>query len=187
MTISAKRYWDRRYAVGQTSGPGSQGEPVENKVRWLSGLPDVSSIVEVGCGDFVFGSRLLQNYPEADYLGFDISDLIVRRNNLLNGCENVRFQVPLSHESFPCADLLLCIDVLFHILDDQEYATMLQKLKLAWTKYLAVSAYEYDNDRTSSHVRIRKFDPKFFGVPIRRYLLEQDGSLYLYLFRKTDD
>lgn len=182
--MTARNYWNRRYAIGRTSGLGSQGEPVENKVRWLKGLPGVTKIVEVGCGDFVFGARLLEQYPAASYLGLDISEVIVRRNNILNRTEDIEFQVQLSHELVPDSDLLLCVDVLFHILDDQEYQNMLAKLKQSIWKYLAVSAYEYDNNRTSGHVKIRKFDPSVFGTPIKREVLEEEGELYFYLWKK---
>lgn len=182
--MNSRSYWNRRYATGGNSGAGSYGPAVEKKVAWLGALEGVSSIVEVGCGDFHFGALLCQRFTEASYIGLDQSDLIVRRNNLWHRIENIEFRTPLHHaEPLPEADLVLCVDVLFHILDDQEYRNMLVNLQQAWTKYLVVSAYEYDGLK-SPHVNIRKFDPAYFGKPILREVIEDDGKMMFYIFRR---
>ena len=85
-------------------------------------------------------------------------------------------------KSFFPADLVLCIDVLFHILDNDDYDRMFYKLK-KYTKYLAVTAYEYDNNNTT-HVIHRKFNYKSLGEPIIREVVEDDGQLYFYLFKR---
>jgi hypothetical protein len=73
--------------------------------------------------------------------------------------------------------------VLFHVLDDHDLDQLLDQLQSKWTKYLAITAYEYD-DPIDTHVKIRKFDPSIFGTPIIRQVIEEDGQLYFYLFKK---
>lgn len=178
----SEKYWDERYSSGGNSGAGSYGEQLEKKLGWLSGL-DINSITEIGCGDFNFGYELCRLFPFSKYVGYDISDWIIQKNK--KSFPEVDFRN--SSESLPTADLVVCIDVLFHILDDAEYEKTLKKLEALQTKYLAVTAYEYDQEQgLAPHVRIRKFDYKRFGEPIIREVVEADGSLFFYLFHRQE-
>lgn len=178
--VDPREYWNNRYADGGNSGYGSYGEQLEKKLKWLSGL-DVESITEIGCGDFHFGSELLKIYPNAKYNGCDISEVILKKNRELYPQHNF---YPAGGYN-PPADLLLCIDVLFHITYADEYANMLDTLEKTWTKYLAVTGYERD-ESLGNHVRIRPFDYKRFGEPIIREIVEEDGEMYFYLFKKEE-
>lgn len=175
--MDSKLYWDNRYARGGNSGYGSYDEQLTKKLHWLQAL-SVASISEIGCGDFNFGRNLLTYYPHASYIGSDISRVIIDRNKL-----NYPGYIFTTEQTFFPADLVLCIDVLFHVLDDKDYQDLLDKLK-KYTKYLAVTAYEQETPSRSPHVVIRKFDYKQFGEPVIRQVVEEDGQLYFYLFKK---
>jgi hypothetical protein len=179
---TAAEYWDWRYADGHGSGDGSYGDPMFRKVEWLSRLNGIETITEVGCGDWNFGEHLMGRFPDASYLGLDISEFIVRRNRKDHGSSN-RIRFELADGKVPSADLVLCVDVLFHILDPNEHQKMLIALAGAWTKYLALSAYEYDGLQRG-HINIRKFDPSWFGKPILREVIEDDGEMYFYIFAR---
>lgn len=172
------QYWDERYKNGLTSGYGSYGEQLQKKLNWLEEL-DIKTITEVGCGDFNFGRHLLMMYPDARYTGYDISPFIVNRNQGLYPYASFT-----NDPKLPKADLVMCIDVLFHVLDDAECETLLNNLDKLWTKYLCITAYERDEDLNSHHVKIRKFDPARFGTPIIRETVEEDGDLKFYLFKR---
>ena len=175
--MNEKDYWNKRYHTGGSSGYGSYGEQLEKKLDWITPL-EYKTITEVGCGDFNFGKNLLERHP-ATYTGLDIAQIIIERNS--NYYPEHRF-LEMGKE-IPRADLILCVDVLYHILDDNEYKQMLNQLDKAWTKYLVLTAYERDEDK-DNHVRIRKFDPKQFGVPILREIVEENGQLYFYIFKR---
>ena len=175
----AKDYWNERYAGGGTSGDGSYGAQLIKKLKWLSGL-DIQSISEIGCGDFNFGKHLLEIYPQAKYTGLDISEVIIEKNKLTYPHHTFQLMGDI-----PPSDLLLCVDVLFHVLDDQELDKLLTELRNKWTKYLAITAYERNEDFTN-HVRIRKFDYLKFGEPIIREVVEEDGQMYFYLFKRPN-
>ena len=177
--MDIKTYWNNRYELGRTSGNGSYGEELEKKLKLLAGLP-ITSIVEIGCGDFNFGKHLLELYPQATYTGFDISDVIINKNRELYPQHS--FYV-VGETPIPRADLLLCVDVLFHVLDDQEYYNLLEEIRRHWTKYLAITNYEVE-ENTASHVKIRDFDYKTLGDPFIRKIVEVDGSKYFYLFKR---
>lgn len=171
-------YWNERYQQRGNSGAGSYGGQLEKKLNWLKGL-EVNSITEIGCGDFNFGSHLMELYPNATYSGCDISKVVLEKNR--EKYPQYNFYPAGGHN--PPSDLLLCIDVLFHITDDGEYQNMLDTLDKADWKYLAVTAYERDEE-LGGHVRIRNLDYKRFGEPIIREVVEEDGQMYFYLFKR---
>lgn len=173
-----KEYWNNRYQNGGNSGYGSYDEQLTKKLQWLSGLP-IKSISEIGCGDVNFAINLLKLYPGAVYNGQDISEFIIQRNKKLYP----QYNFVREADNLPVGDLLLCVDVLFHIIEEGDYEALLKQLELKWTKYLALTAYERDEDM-GNHVRIRKFDYKRFGEPVIREVVEENGQLYFYLFKK---
>lgn len=175
----AKQYWNNRYAAGGNSGYGSYDEQLDKKLKWLSGL-DIKYISEIGCGDFNFSNRLTKLYPGVGYIGQDISNVVVERNNSL-----FPYSFTSDISELPGADLVMCIDVLFHVLDDDEYESLLKSIERKWTKYLAITAYE-EVQSAGSHLKVRKFDYKRFGEPIIREIVEEDGQLYFYLFKKPE-
>src|ERR1051326_1991766 len=126
-------FWNKRYSEGGNSGAGSYGPTLEKKLGWLSKL-EVNSISEIGCGDFNFGWRLLKLFPKASYFGTDISDIII--NRLTDTYPQYTFKLG---DEIPPADLVLCVDVLLHVIDDAEVEPLLQKLEKAWTKYLVIT------------------------------------------------
>lgn len=174
-----KSYWDNRYAQGGDSGYGSYGEQLEKKLNWIFSL-DFHSITEVGCGDMNFASSLMKMNPVDNYTGYDVSRVIVERNTLLYPQYDFRV---VSDAEFVKSDLVMCVDVLFHIIKDEDCESLLQKLEQTWTKYLVITAYERDEEFTN-HVRIRKFDYKRFGEPLVREIVEEDGTLYFYIFER---
>lgn len=178
--INATDYWEKRYAEGGNSGYGSYDIQLERKLKWLSGL-DIKSISEIGCGDFNFGSNLLKIYPQATYYGTDVSQTIVDRNNRLFP----KYTFEMADKEIPPADLVMCIDVLFHVLDENELEKILSTLEKKFTKYLAITAYERNQD-LDTHVRIRTFDFHRFGEPVIRQIVEEDGELYFYLFKREE-
>lgn len=174
--MDSKEYWNNRYKSGGNSGYGSYDAQLERKLTWLSGL-QISSISDIGCGDFNLGSHLLSMYPGVDYVGSDISEFIIDRNQK-------RYpRLTFTTGEVPEADLVLCIDVLFHVLNDDDLKNLLDLLHKKWTRYLAVTAYERNED-LGNHVRIREFLYKEFGEPVIREVVEEDGQLYFYLFKK---
>ncbi len=177
-------FWNRRYALGLDSGEGSYGVQMLRKVDHLAALDGVDSIAEIGCGDFNFGKHLTDRLPTVRYAGADISDIIIAQNQKAFRRSTPRITFSYGTECpLQQPDLLLCMDVLFHIQEDADYDHLLAQLKADWHRYLALTAYEYDGLR-AHHVHIRKFDPELFGTPILREVCEEDGSKMFYIFKK---
>ena len=175
-------FWNERYSRGHTSGSGSYGEVLQRKLKALEAIPGVTSVLEIGCGDFNFGKHVMFQYklPMEKYTGYDISPVILERNR--------KFYPKCTWLSeFPAepADLLLCVDVLFHVIEEKDSEQLLDNLAKLWTKYLVVSGYEQKQEGLSAHLTGRPFDPSRFGIPIVREIIEDDGQLYIYVYRKT--
>lgn len=179
--MDSQEYWENRYRSGGNSGYGSYGDQLARKLAWLKNLEGIKTISEIGCGDMNFGSNLLKIYPKAKYVGSDISRGIVTQNQ----GRYPEHIFTTENSEVPPADLVLCIDVLFHVLDDRELAELYKLLDKKWTKYLAITAYERD-EYMEGHVRIRRFNPRMFGIPVIREVVEADGQLYFYLFKRPD-
>lgn len=175
--MKTKDYWEGRYRAGHNSGYGSYGEQLKKKLDWIVPL-DFNSISEYGCGDFNFGRSIIERHP-ANYTGMDISEHILATNRM----RYPRFSFLSLDKELPKADLVMCVDVLFHVLEDEEVEKILERLEKAWTRYLVITAYERDEKKTN-HVRIRKFDYKRFGEPILRGEIEADGNLMFYIWKK---
>lgn len=179
-----KAYWNGRYGgdklkEGNTSGYGSYDEQLERKLNFLRPLEGVKTITEIGCGDFNFGSRVVSLYEDVKYSGYDISEVIIDRNKRCFP----QHTFGMMEEEIPTADLVLCVDVLLHVIDEKEAEKMLNFLHGIWKKYLVITAYERDEFK-ENHVRIRKFDPLRFGMPKVREIVEEDGQMYFYVFEK---
>lgn len=180
--MNQQQYWNQRYAEGGNSGAGSYGDAMLRKVDLLAGLPDVRSVIDVGCGDFSLGGELTRRKPDALYLGIDQSEFIVKRNAELYESDKIHFMRE-GEVAMPHTDLVLCLDVLFHISNLGEYYEILAKLRSLWTKYLVVTAYEYDGLQ-ANHIWVRKFDPERFGKPIIQETIEEDGKMQFYVFER---
>lgn len=153
MELNSNDYWEQRYARGGNSGYGSRGKLAEFKAKVINGFINenkVQSIVELGCGD---GYQLLLYDTNLAYIGQDVSPTIIRKNKLKAKLNNEFYLYP-----HPCkAELGLSIDVLFHIINYQEYVDYLKNLFDWSTKYVIIYAFNSDMQGFAAHYLPRKF------------------------------
>lgn len=107
---------------GYKSGPGS--DPDFAKV-WIDIVNsfleknDVSSVIDVGCGDWRIGKRL--KLDGKDYTGVDISSVILEETDS-NSSENIKFiQDDFETMDIHDADLVIIKDVLQHLPNSSIY------------------------------------------------------------------
>jgi predicted O-methyltransferase YrrM len=147
--FAAAPYWDRRYATGGTSGAGSRGAEAEEKVRLVQRVIDehgVRSVLDLGCGDGYVASRL----RVAEYVGYDPapSALALCRAAMPGRA----FVGELPAGPF---DLVLSLDVMFHLVDDADY-----REHIFWLLSLGSCALVWSTDhaeRGAKHVLHRKW------------------------------
>ena len=155
-------YWERHYARGGTSGPGSRDAPAEAKAAFLNDfvkVRDVRSVIEFGCGD---GYQLsLADYPR--YVGLDVS------RSALELCQRL-FAGDLTKSFFLydgirfadragpfTAELALSLDVIYHLTEDVAFNAYMTHLFAAGTRFVIVYATDLEIPGTAPHVRHRRF------------------------------
>jgi len=122
--MRAHEYWERWYRHGGTSGAGSIGK--ERQWKWeimQEHAGKIDDVLDVGCGDLSFW----EGRDCSKYLGIDISETIIKRNRNLRPTWNFKVhgaQVPLDVH----ARIVLCMDVLFHVMEDDAFRRILQNL-----------------------------------------------------------
>lgn len=156
--FSSKEYWDQRYASNRNSGPGSYGKLALWKAEIINEFvkeKEVNSVIELGCGD---GNQLkLANYKK--YIGFDVSDHAIRKCKMIfENDENKQFYNynELSFTKFERAELVLSLDVIFHLIEDDVFEDYMDKLFFLSSKYVIIYSSNFDGV-IAEHVKCRKF------------------------------
>lgn len=124
------RYWENRYRAGGTSGSGSYGAIAVWKAKVVNEIFEkerLSTVLEFGCGD---GAQLgLYNFSA--YTGVDVSERAIALCEAayrLDRTKKFSTIVPGSQLELEKADLVICLEVLMHIIDDDDYEWTLKKL-----------------------------------------------------------
>lgn len=156
--FSSAEYWDKRYKENGTSGVGSYSHLAEFKANFLNMFVDkqgIKKVIEFGCGD---GNQLrLSNYPE--YIGFDVSITSILMCKKLFSDDSSKSFFLSSDNPSTFADLVLSLDVIYHLVEDDVYHCYMQQLFSSSTRYVIIySSNTIINDKSQSiHVRHRKF------------------------------
>lgn len=154
----SSKYWESRYQSGGDSGVGSYEKFAEFKSRVLNEFvarQDIGSIIEFGCGD---GNQLTYaNYP--NYLGVDISATAIDSCRKRFSDDPTKRFTTLDEYDGQTADLSLSLDVIYHLIEDEVYASHLRALFDAAERFVAI----YSSNRSDAslneapHIRHRRF------------------------------
>ena len=151
----SREYWERRYALGGDSGAGSYGEAARYKAAVLNAFVEqhgIRSVMEFGCGD---GHQLsLARYPA--YVGLDVSDTAIARCRAAFDSDPTKSFLPVGEYAGESAQLVLSLDVLFHLVEDAVYQEYLQQVFGAASEYVILYTTSTKEPlRTMRHVRHR--------------------------------
>jgi SAM-dependent methyltransferase len=152
--FSSSDYWERRYRAGGHSGAGSSGHLAAFKAGVINGFVAdnaIGNVLDLGCGD----GHLLSLLRVPEYVGVDVSGAA------LASCV-VRFPqhrfVPLAAlDASTRADLVLSIDVLFHLVEDAVFAAYMHALFDHAKRFVLIYSSNVERDWSSPHVRHRRF------------------------------
>ena len=156
MTFSSQEYWEARYASGGHSGSGSEGANALWKATVINefvATRQVRDIIEYGCGD---GRQLqLATYPT--YTGFDVSATAVRMCETMFASDPTKTFHTLPLPWAVAADLVLSLDVIYHLTEHDVYEQHLQDVfgsALKWVILYTTDADFIDPDFVpAAHVR----------------------------------
>lgn len=155
VTFDVARYWEARYADGGTSGAGSRGDEAAWKAELVSSVAtahEVTAVLDLGCGDGYVAALMHLPCP---YLGYDPAPAAVSRCLLRKNGTGHRFVNRLPSGTF---DLVLSLDVIFHLVDDEAYREHLGMLFGRAGRY--VLAYGTDREALGApHWRGRHWTP----------------------------
>ena len=131
---------------------------------------NVSSVVDLGCGDFRIMGRVLNNV-KTTYVGLDIVKALIEFNNKQFGNHRIHFQhTNIIEDALPPGDLVLVRQVLQH-LSNSEISRILAKIaQYRWaliTEHLPVSGdIEHNIDKIHGpHIRMKANSGVFIDQP----------------------
>lgn len=154
--FSSAEYWSQRYAQGGNSGAGSYGRLAEFKAEVLNGFVaerGIETVIEFGSGD---GAQLaLAEYPH--YIGFDVAQPCIDSCRELFADDTTKSFEHTDHYAGHTADLVLSLDVIYHLVEDEVFEEYMARLFDASKRYVIVYASNIDQTWPVVHVRHRKF------------------------------
>jgi hypothetical protein len=159
---SSSGFWEKRYARGGTSGPGSYGELAHGKAAFLNSFVQkhkVTSLIEFGCGD---GHQLsLAEYPR--YIGLDVSkSAIVLCKQRFAADQSKSFFIYdgacfVDQASLFTAELAMSLDVIYHLVEDDVFDAYMTHLFAAGSRFVIIYATNGLINDGAAHVRHRRF------------------------------
>ncbi|WP_343487959.1 class I SAM-dependent methyltransferase [Allomuricauda sp. d1] len=165
--IMSNTYAKKRWGGQQTdfySGDGSHSKKlvkpyVREVSQFLGSFEDPLVVCDVGCGDFNVGRQLVPYAKK--YIGVDIVDALIDRNNNEFRQENLEFRcLNISEDALPDADCILIRQVLQH-LSNNEISRVVKKIRtykhVIVTEHLPKGGFSPNLDKpTGAGIRLSK-------------------------------
>lgn len=113
-----------------SSGPGSAAEVTRGYedfvVGYIEGHPEVTRLVDIGCGDFQVAGRILARLSRpVSYVGCDIASNVVAYNQQRHSRDGVRFmRIDVTRDPVPEGDLVTVREVFQHLSNDAIVAAL---------------------------------------------------------------
>ena len=155
--VDSGSYWEERYKSGGNSGAGSYGILAEYKANFLNEFVsnrNIRSVLDFGCGD----GNNSRFFRFQTYLGLDVSETAIAKAKslFLNESRMAFLVTPLNGLTLK-ADLVLSLDVIYHLIEDDVYVRYLQDLTACTEKYLIVYSSNTNEEHPASHIKHRVF------------------------------
>lgn len=155
---SSPRYWENRYAIGGNSGAGSYGRLARFKAEVINNFVAehaVQTVIELGCGD---GAQLkLARYPH--YTGIDVSLQAIElcRARFRWDPEKQFFHSSSLEANKTTADLVVSLDVIYHLVEDAIYDAYMSQLISAAKRFICIYSSNVERPAPAAHIRHRIF------------------------------
>lgn len=157
LKFKSPEYWEKRYQEGGNSGSGSYEHLAKFKADYINELIkkfEIQSVIEFGCGD---GNQLsLLQVP--GYTGVDVSRSAVEKcRSKFKDDSTKKFCLRSEYNPTEKGDLVLSLDVIYHLVEDEVFHQYMNTLFGASTRYVVIYSSNFDSDRVNLHMRHRKF------------------------------
>ncbi|MCI0334396.1 MAG: class I SAM-dependent methyltransferase [Planctomycetes bacterium] len=156
--LGSADYWENRYKSGGNSGRGSYDLLADFKAEVLNDFVRkhaIHAVIEFGCGD---GNQLLlARYPS--YRGYDVSRNAIDRCRLMFANDATKSFHLLNDYRGETADLVISLDVVYHLVEDVVYAQYMERLFDAGRRFVVIYSSNFESQPTheAPHVRHRRF------------------------------
>lgn len=200
--FETENYWESRYEKGHGSGSGSHGELAKFKAKVINNffrIHKVKSVIDYGCGD---GTQLSLLYPP-EYVGIDVSATAVKICKEKYFGDNMKtfFLDKKFFEAPQKAELVLSLDVIFHLIEDEVFENYMKNLFNLSDKYCLIYSSNINLSSEASHVRHRCFTEwvednikgwELFGIRYNDFPYKKIKNTKLssfsdfYFYRKSD-
>jgi SAM-dependent methyltransferase len=184
-------YWENLYKKGGNSGSGSYNQLAVFKAGIINSFvkeKNISTIIEFGCGD---GNQLTYSeYP--NYIGFDVSPSAI--SMCLKKFENDPSKSFFLYDTLHFldnshifqADLVLSMDVIYHLIEDEVYLKYMADLFNASKKYVVIYSSNI-NAYLAAHEKHRNFS-NWINLNKREWtLINKIENRYKYDKHRPDD
>jgi hypothetical protein len=156
--FNSSQYWEDRYKAGGNSGAGSRGHLLIYKSHVINNFireNDISSVADFGCGDASLAMLIDCQF----YLGYDVSHAIINSNRAINKSRRLgKFFFMLDEYMGGTTELVISIDVIFHLVEDEVFDKYMRTIFQAAEKYVIIySSNQKDQGKTAPHVKHREF------------------------------
>lgn len=206
-TAQADNPFSKIYDENKWRGSESQSGPSSSLARTATlraGLAefiekfDVSSILDLPCGDFNWMKHFLAE-RDIRYIGGDIVDFVIASNKTKASStaaqlenKRIRFEViDLRQDPLPSSDLLICRDCLFH-LSYKDIALAARNIAASDIKYVGVTTHKNSGFQNKD---ITTGDWRWFDLFLPPFNLAQDyiariedggGDRYFCIWKRED-
>jgi len=193
--------WNKRYLNGNLYNKGTL---LDYTTRYMWDIinnfakDDIrKECIDVGCGDLSFWRYKLFFYrPCEKYIGIDISDFIMKKNwKRFRKHKNRRFILASSDVflSELSSKVVLCSDLLFHIMDDDTYIQTIVNLCRYSKKWIIITNWYKEpipyNKTFQKYRDFKKYQYIFeeYGfVLIRSFKVPSNDTGKIYVYKKDD-
>ncbi len=158
LEMFSEKYWKTRYQKGGNSGIGSYGQFAKFKADVINNFVkdnNINSVIEFGCGD----GNQLRFFEFKKYLGFDVSPLAISKCKEIFKNDKSKKFIELKEYQGQKADLVLSLDVIYHLIEDRIFEEHINYIFNASKKYVIIYSSNFDQDKNihGAHVKHRKF------------------------------
>jgi SAM-dependent methyltransferase len=137
--VYRKNFWADNESL---SGPGSnlkQTVTLRKRLYNLLDLFNIQSILDAACGDFNWMKEI--DYPFKRYIGIDVVQELIVRNNTLYGDKTYKFEHKnIIEDDLPKVDLIICRDCFVH-LHIEDIKRTIRNFKRSGSTYVLMTTF----------------------------------------------
>ena len=179
----------KRGELESSSGHGSSLNSTYETRQFIPHLVNeysIESMIDLGCGDWNWMSKLRADIPNVNYEGWDASDVLIEEHIKNHQNDNTKFFCKdIINNPIPTVDMALCREVMFHL--KKEYTmTILDNLRSAGVKYLLATSFnEVEGNDDQVRVMDHLGDWRFYYMNLNAEPFNLGDAMLEYVYEES--